>query len=498
MQEFAAQHPEASIATQIAGGLAGGAAAGMAAPAPFGASSLPAWANIGIGGATNAGLSAADTAVRGGSQGDIERSALLGGGLGALGAGIGSIGRGIAGPILPEERANLAATAVGKYDIPLTGPQVSTSPGMKIAESTVNRLPFSGAEGSIEAQRTAWNRAVIAEMGEDADRATPDVMNAARRRIGAMYDQVAQNTVIHVDNQFLQNLHDTLNQASQVLPKSEAEPLVKQAQNIIEKIDRTSKTIPGDVYQALTNTGAPLDRLLESENPNISYYANGLKKVLDGALERSASPADQAMLQAADKQWATMRTIQPIVAKSPTGDISPALLAGQVNKSTGNGMAFGHGGNLGELARIGQAFLKEPGSSNTAERALTMAGFSSAATGLGALAHGALGVAAGNLGAIPLVLAAGRAGGAALRSQWLGNALIKMIAARLRPVGRFPAVAHAGRRIFGQRPPPGGAVIANRQLITSVHGMKAWATSGPVSAQAICPNTRASRSRSRS
>ena len=54
-----------------------------------------------------------------------------------------------------------------------------------------------------------------------------------------------------------------------------------------------------------------------------------------------------------------MKTIEPLVAKSPTGDISPALLMSQVNKSYG-GMAYNGGGDMGDLARIGQKFLKEP------------------------------------------------------------------------------------------------------------------------------------------
>jgi hypothetical protein len=319
---------------------------------------------------------------------------------GVLGAGGRALSRGVLGT-MPADDAQLASLATQKYGIPLTAPQLSTSPGLKIASSTVNRLPFSGAEGDVAAQQAAFNRAVANTIGESADRITPDVMNSARARIGGYYDTVAQNTNINVDARFLQDLHDTLNNAAQVLPKSETEPLIKQAQNILEKIDPNSKTISGETYQALTNTGAPLDRLIESENPNVSFFANGLKKTLDSALERSAPPDQQQLLKTADRQWAAMRTIQPIVAKAPTGDVSPALLAGRVNASTGNGMAFGYGGDLGELARIGQRFLKEPGSSNTAERLSTIAGVAAAGpAAFNALMHGSLGEAGGILGTL--------------------------------------------------------------------------------------------------
>jgi hypothetical protein len=339
---------------------------------------------------------------------------------GVLGAGGRALSRGVLGT-MPADDAQLASLATQKYNIPLTAPQLSTSPGLKIASSTVNRLPFSGAESDVAAQQAAFNRAVANTIGESADRITPDVMNSARARIGGYYDTVAQNTNLNVDAKFLQDLHDTLNNAGQVLPKSETEPLIKQAQNILEKIDPNSKTISGETYQALTNTGAPLDRLIESENPNVSFFANGLKKTLDSALERSAPPDQQQLLKTADRQWSAMRTIQPLIAKAPTGDVSPALLAGRVNASTGNGMAFGYGGDLGELARIGQRFLKEPGSSNTAERLSTIAGVAAAGpAAFNALMHGSLGEA----GAIAGTLASGRVIGSGLRSSRLANALI--------------------------------------------------------------------------
>jgi hypothetical protein len=334
--------------------------------------------------------------------------------------------RGLTGGVISADDAQLAQLATQKYGIPLTAPQVTANPGLKIAGSTLNRLPFSGAEGFQAGQQASFNRAVAGTIGESADKITPQVMNAARQRIGSYYDSVAQNTNVAIDPQFAQDIHTVLNNASQVLPKAEVEPLLKQAQNIIEKIDPSTKTISGQTYQALTNTGAPLDRLADSTNPNVAFYADGLKRALDGALARSASPVDQAMLQTADRQWAALRTIQAIVAKSPTGDVSPALLAGRVNAQTGNGMAFGYGGDLGELARIGQKFLKEPGSSNTAERLATIAGtIGGVPNALLAAAHGDLGGAAMTALGVPLAsLAVGRGVGGVLRSQTLANALI--------------------------------------------------------------------------
>lgn len=303
MAQFQSQNPGTALGARIAGGIVGSAPLMAVAPA------------LGIGGNAllGAGVSGADTAARGGSVPAIGANAAFGGAVGGLGAaigsGVGAIGRGLSGGLAPTDDAALAATAVGKYNIPLTADQIGTGAGAKFVRSTSDRLPFSGAGSDIASTQAAFNRAAINEMGESADRATPDVMNAAKARIGGYYNSVAANTNINVDPQFLQGLHDTLNNASQVLPKSEVEPLIKQAQNILSTIDPQSKTISGATYQALTNTGAPLDRLASSPNPNLGYYANQLKTTLDSALERSAPPDQQALLQTADKQWAAMRTI---------------------------------------------------------------------------------------------------------------------------------------------------------------------------------------------
>jgi hypothetical protein len=62
-----------------------------------------------------------------------------------------------------------------------------------------------------------------------------------------------------------------------------------------------------------------------------------------------------------------MRTVEKLIANSPDGTISPAALNSQVTRSFTN-RAFTGAGDLGDLADIGQRFLKDQSSSNTAER----------------------------------------------------------------------------------------------------------------------------------
>ena len=444
-----AAYPKTALGAGIAGSVVGTAPLMAAAPAAFGLGGGNLLARAGASALTGASIGAADTAVRtGGDLGATATGAAIGGLAGAAGPVIGRAVGGVSNLLgnatigtLDDETANLAQMA-HLYGIPVNAGQMAEGNSLtRFAGSALDKLPFSGGSAASGAIQTGVNRSVASTIGETADKLTPDVMNAARTRIGGYYDAVASRTNLNVDPQFLQDIHDTLNDAGLVLPKSEVEPLIKQAQNIISKIDPNTKTISGATYQALTNTGAPLDSLIESQNPNISRYANGLKKALDGALQRSAPQADQDLLNTADRQWASLKTIQPIVAKAPTGDVNPVLLAGAVNRQTGNGMAFGRGGDLANIARIGQRFLKPPPSSGTAERSLIYGalGLPGAALGAHELGIGpdvSPGMAAAAM-AIPAGLLVGRGAGWSLRTPWLANALINRsiapVAAATRP-----------------------------------------------------------------
>jgi hypothetical protein len=297
---------------------------------------------------------------------------------GATATGVGAVGvRGVwgtGGGATPEV-AQLAQLARDQYGIPIHAPQMGGSV-MKIANDQSANLPFSGAGAAREAQQTAYNRAVANTFGETANRITPDVMDRAATRIGHDFDTVAARTNVRADPQFTQDLTAIEAHARATLTDQELGPVLTQLQNLRDAAAAGNGTIAGNVYQALTRATAPLGRTARNANSNISYYGQAVRDALDDAFQRSAAPADQALLQQARTQYRAMRTVEDLVEKSPTGDISPALLMGRVravsdrfNPGT-SGMAYTGGGPLGDLARIGQAFLKPPPNSGTADRIL--------------------------------------------------------------------------------------------------------------------------------
>ncbi len=359
-----AAHPVAATGGEIAGAVAPMLAGAGLAPRAFGlAGNL--LERAGYGAATNGLINAADTAARGGNARDIATSGGVGGviaaGLPIAGRAAGIVGNSLLGST--DSATNALIAKANSMGIPINFSQSTSSPFIAKLSQMAGKLPGSGMDALHGEQQSAFNRAVSNTFGENADRITPDVMDAAKKRLGNEFDTVAKNSTIKFDNALGGDLHSILNEAGSTLTDSETSILHKQVGNILDKVTGAGE-IEGPTYQALTRKGAPLDRAISSSDPNVKHYAGRVKEALDDALERSA-PSDMVdRLRSARGQYKAMKTVEDLVEKSPTGDISPALLLNPVRQSYGN-MAYGGGGKLADLARIGQRFMKSPPDSGT-------------------------------------------------------------------------------------------------------------------------------------
>lgn len=325
--------------------------------------------------------------------------------------------------------AQLAQTARNNFGIPVGAGEVSSNPTIRFVNSVLGKLPGSGGGAHREDMQTAFNRAVSNTFGENVDRITPQVMAQARDRIGNVFETVAQRTpTIHADPRLATDLRQTVRNAQATMTAGEVEPIIRQVQNVAGLVDPHTNTITGEIYQNLTRRGTPLDRAMQSQNPNIRHAAREIRDALDGALERSAPQDVIADLRQARGDWRNLRTVEPLVAKAPTGDISPALLQGRVNSSFRgtHGSAYGGGGDLKTLSDIGQRFMKEPPSSGTAERGLVMHLLGGAGAAGAGMLSGELPLTSAlmGVGATAGSAALARGVGAGLRSDLLTNRLI--------------------------------------------------------------------------
>jgi hypothetical protein len=365
------------------------------------------------------------------------RGAETGAALGPIVGGAASLGNRLISPHVDPAVAGLAAKAE-QYGIPLRPAQL-TGPGSFLSnlDQKAGQLPFSGRETFAGQQQSAFTKAVARTFGEDTDSITPDVMTRAKDRLGKVFEDVASKTNIPADPEIGAGLASVLRDASQTLPGDSMKPLQNLAGEVWDTLG-SKGMLTGKQYQQLTKKGSPLDVLQNSGNREMAHAATDLRDVLDSALERSAAPEDLASLKGARLQYKNMMTVAPLVVKGDEGAISPLLLNGRVNSSFKN-RAFTGAGDLGDLAQIGQQFMRMPKDSGTPIGSAIINKLTSPGTAVTGLV-GAAGT--GYALDLPNMLLAAAAGGAglgttaatsrivnsALGSQMLKNRLLSLAA----------------------------------------------------------------------
>ena len=359
--------------------------------------------------ATATGAAGSDMAREAGLPALVQIAAGLAGGLSpaTLGAGRQAITAG-AGRMLASPSPE--AAALGRYamdaGIPLNASQVSPSRAAKLVDSVSGQVPFSGAQAFQQTQQKAFNRAVARTIGENADAITPEVFSAAKARIGASYDDLATRINPRITPAVQTKLANVMKSAQQFGSDDSA----RAVSSAIERVNAqmAGGALPGKAYKSL-----------DSELGNIAknggekaMYVGQVREILRDAFTASAGPADKAQMQLANRQYANLKTIEPLVAGDAVeGNISPAKLLGRVtaNKAGKASMASGSRGELGKLANAGQRFLKSQiPDSGTAQRTAVVNALKTAGTlGTGVLAgSGIVGVPTA------LLTAAGAVGGA--------------------------------------------------------------------------------------
>ncbi len=379
-----------------------------------------------------AGRMAASGALGGGigaiqeadSNADRVQQAAFGAAGGAGGEAFGTGLRAVAGRVTPEIGA--LYNSAKKFGIELSPAQLSNSSFVKRAENMLRNMPFTGASRAWEKQLEQFNRAVSREFGEDAPKITPDVFAAAKSRVGREFDELSARSNLTITD-------DLLNRLSAVQDEAAAfsDPAVVNAVgSAVDRILRQSKdgVLPGPAYKSLDSQ---LGKITAAGGEK-AIYVGEVRDAIREAMDASIAPEMKQAWQQARGQYRALKTVEPLVANSADGTISPAQLMGRVtaNKAGKSQMASGRAGNLGELARIGQA-MKPPSSAGTAENML--------AGGIFNPVNWPAYAAGGTVGAV---------GGRALNS----NALSRLMAD---PVTR-PAVVNQLSRLMA----PSGALAA--------------------------------------
>lgn len=244
-------------------------------------------------------------------------------------------------------------------------------------------------EQMAENRKEQFTRAALRRVGEDAPRATPEVVDRAFERIGGEFDRLSANTQAPINPTTWQRLQQASQQYQAQTAPAFRTPIVENLVNQIGEAAVNNRGImAGDVYKSVRSDLERARRGATDENLKIAL--GDIREALDDAMQRGLNaagrPQDVAAWQQARRQYRNMMVIERAATgageDAAMGLISPSSLR---NATVAQGRrAYARGqGDFADLARAGEAVLKPLPQSGTAPRL--------AARGVGALAGAALG-----------------------------------------------------------------------------------------------------------
>lgn len=380
--------------------------------------------------ATAAGTGSSELVREGGGSPATQLAFGLAGGLSpaALGATKQGVVSGI-GRLLSEpspEAAQLGRQALD-MGIPLKASQVSPSKVAKLLDSVSGQVPFSGAQSFQNTQQQAFNRAVGRTIEADSPVINAPVFEKAKSAASNAFDRMWANNAMPVNQPVLKRAVDVVNMAS-----TDAAPDVGHSLGaILDEVATKGATgaLPGRAFQSIDSRLGSM----AAGGGEKGHFAGELQEVLRDAMQSGMSASDQQRLGEIRGVWRNLKTVEPLVSKNAVeGDISPAQLLGRVNANRAgkSAMATGRRGDLGDLANVGQRFIKQQiPDSGTAQRVFAGKALGSLGSLGGGVAAGSLLGPAGGLATLASAVGGSRATQALLQNP----ALVKQLLGRSNP-----------------------------------------------------------------
>lgn len=346
---------------------------------------------------------------------------------GALGAAIPGVVGGVRHLLKPNAATAASAQKAASLGIPVGAADLSSNAAVRAARSITNDIPIAGMSGQAlrDAQQAGLNKAVGGAFGSPSAKLMPDVVDAAKSRMGGEFDRLWKQNNLEVDSTVFRNLQD-LRAAAADLPKA-------QAQRVISQIDDFwSRAQPGQngapvISGEVANNFQKWLRTQAKPNSALEHEFSTMRKEIIGAFNRSISPDDAAALTLNRSQYKAFKTVEPLLDKGVVGtagraegDIPASLLSEAVRKNYSGLSSQTDRPALADIAQVASRFMVDrvPQTGGSARAMLQNAGL------LG-ISGGGLGLAAG-LGA-PAGVAIGGAGALGLNSLLNSQALAKSL-----------------------------------------------------------------------
>ena len=295
---------------------------------------------------------------------------------------------------LTPEQTRLAGVAA-QEGIPLRAGAQTGSRNLQYMESVLDRIPGSGGMGDAanQATREGFNAAVLKRAGIDGKYASPEAMQTAAKQISKEFDDISARTSLTLDAPLLTDLQNVLTRYGRKMPSQQRETV----QNYVDDIMNTGNVMPGDVYQITRSDLGTAAKSAANSDATYSGALKGIQQALDAAMERSIPAADRGDWADLRQRYASFKAITKAMgtagAEAAGGNIPASALWGAVKGQNPNSFPRG-AGELNDLARVGQLFVKpQTSDSGTAQRNMLI----NLLTGGAALGGGAAGVSGGSI-----------------------------------------------------------------------------------------------------
>lgn len=252
-----------------------------------------------------------------------------------------------------------AVQALTDAGVPLDAAQRTGSIMLQRAKAMLSDNPITaGAQKDFaESQARSFTRAALHTIGADGTEATPQVMAAAKARMGDIYDDIASRTAIPYSS-VEESLAGIETEARLRLSDSQFGTIRRNLDDILQKASQNNGFINGAQFRNVKQT---LDGLSMGADSDVGNVARDIRAALHQGLTQSASPADAALLAKTNQQWGNMRKLEGAIANDTSGLISPSKLANALSvKSNRYNSVYGQGDqSLVNLAQAGKALLAD-------------------------------------------------------------------------------------------------------------------------------------------
>jgi hypothetical protein len=203
---------------------------------------------------------------------------------------------------------------------------------------------------------------------ETGDRLTPETFDKAMTRSGEGIGDIMERTPVPLDTGLRDAAEGLRREGEKFATDNDKRILGNYIDELVSKADDDG-VINGTALKELNSEIGTRART-EAGN-DLGRRLNDLQDIIQDAVEKHVEPADATPLKDFRRQYAYGKMVEPLVAKTIDGVVSPSALMARVTatKQGKQFMARSMGGPIGDLAKVGQ-LIKEPASSGTAERSL--------------------------------------------------------------------------------------------------------------------------------